>query len=51
MEPYRRTRECPHRAPIHSLPDQPHIQCVERLMRVPSRTESVRKAFEVDLYI
>jgi site-specific DNA recombinase len=35
--------------PIHSLPDQSHIQRVQRLMRVPSRTESVRKAFEVDL--
>jgi hypothetical protein len=35
--------------PVHSLPQKSHIQRVQRLMRVSSRTESVRKAFEVDL--
>jgi hypothetical protein len=35
--------------PIHSLPQNSHIQRIKRLMRVPSRTESVRKALEVDL--
>src|SRR5436309_701062 len=31
--------------PVHSFPENAHIQRVQRLMRVTSRPESVRKAF------
>jgi site-specific DNA recombinase len=35
--------------PVHSLPGNPHIQCIQRLMRITPRPEPIRKAFEVHL--
>jgi hypothetical protein len=35
--------------PVHSLPPDSHCQCVQRLVRVATRPEPIRVAFEVHL--
>src|SRR6185312_7849607 len=35
--------------PVHSLPENTHIQRVERLMRAATGTEPIREALEIDL--
>ena len=35
--------------PVHSLPEDAHIQRIQRLMRAATGTEPIREAFEIDL--
>jgi hypothetical protein len=35
--------------PVHSLPEDTHIQRVQRLMRIATGAEPIRKASEIDL--
>lgn len=35
--------------PVHFLPGNPHIQRIQRLMRITLRTEPIRKASKVHL--